>query len=76
LNPKRSPKALNPLLVLRVLDSLATAIMESEANQPGVIYAEKRGIDFGLSRGLSGQRAAKHLVGLASAQFAGGPGRK
>ncbi|XP_015781297.1 diuretic hormone class 2 [Tetranychus urticae] len=37
---------------------------------------EKRGLDLGLRRGLSGQRAAKHLVGLANAEFAGGPGRK
>ncbi|KAK6636833.1 hypothetical protein RUM43_010496 [Polyplax serrata] len=36
----------------------------------------KRGLDLGLSRGFSGSQAAKHLMGLAAANFAGGPGRK
>jgi hypothetical protein len=40
------------------------------------ISREKRGLDLGLGRGFSGRQAAKHLVGLASAQFAGGPGKK
>lgn len=38
--------------------------------------ADKRGLDLGLSRGFSGQRAAKHLVGLSNAEFAGGPGKR
>ena len=33
-------------------------------------------MDFGLSRGFSGAGAAKHLMGLAAANFAGGPGRR
>ncbi|CAG9823767.1 unnamed protein product [Phaedon cochleariae] len=36
----------------------------------------KRGLDFGLGRGFSGSQAAKHLMGLAAANFAGGPGRR
>ncbi|KAE8744738.1 Calcitonin-like Diuretic hormone [Frankliniella occidentalis] len=36
----------------------------------------KRGMDFGLSRGFSGAGAAKHLMGLAAANYAGGPGRR
>jgi len=63
----------NPREVLRVLDALATAIIES---QNVAVYAEKRGLDLGLGRGFSGRQAAKHLVGLASAQFAGGPGKR
>lgn len=37
---------------------------------------QKRGLDLGLSRGFSGSQAAKHLMGLAAANFAGGPGRR
>ncbi|XP_037772675.1 uncharacterized protein LOC119568289 [Penaeus monodon] len=36
----------------------------------------KRGLDLGLGRGFSGSQAAKHLMGLAAANFAGGPGRR
>lgn len=36
----------------------------------------KRGVDFGLGRGYSGSQAAKHLMGLAAANYAVGPGRK
>ncbi|KAL1506443.1 hypothetical protein ABEB36_005809 [Hypothenemus hampei] len=39
-------------------------------------FFTKRGIDFGLGRGFSGSQAAKHLMGLAAANFAGGPGRR
>lgn len=38
------------------------------------INSEKRGIDFGLSRGFSGAQQAKHLIGLAHAQLPSGPG--
>ncbi|XP_063981906.1 diuretic hormone class 2 [Diachasmimorpha longicaudata] len=40
---------------------------------------EKRGgfgLDFGLNRGFSGAQAAKHLMGMAAANYAGGPGRR
>lgn len=33
-------------------------------------------LDLGFSRGFSGSQAAKHLMGLAAAEHAGGPGRK
>lgn len=36
----------------------------------------KRGLDLGLSRGFSGSQAAKHMMGLAVANDAGGPGRR
>ena len=39
-------------------------------------YSQKRGVDFGLGRGYSGSQAAKHLMGLAAANYAIGPGRK
>ncbi|XP_061714074.1 diuretic hormone class 2 isoform X4 [Cydia fagiglandana] len=37
---------------------------------------EKRAIDLGLSRGYSGAMQAKHLLGLAAANYEGGPGRR
>ncbi|XP_051176401.1 uncharacterized protein LOC127291357 [Leptopilina boulardi] len=36
----------------------------------------KRGLDFGLNRGLSGTQVGKHLIGLTTANFANGPGRR
>ena len=39
-------------------------------------FRSKRGVDFGLGRGYSGSQAAKHLMGLAAANYAIGPGRK
>ncbi|KAK3890695.1 hypothetical protein Pcinc_005373 [Petrolisthes cinctipes] len=38
--------------------------------------SSNRGLDLGLGRGITGSQAAKHLMGLAAANFAGGPGRK
>ncbi|KAI5700068.1 hypothetical protein M8J75_013596 [Diaphorina citri] len=43
---------------------------------PYHIEGSKRGLDLGLSRGFSGSQAAKHLMGLAAANYAGGPGRR
>lgn len=40
------------------------------------VRSTKRGLDLGLSRGFSGSQAAKHLMGLAAANYAGGPGRR
>lgn len=40
------------------------------------MISPKRGVDFGLGRGYSGSQAAKHLMGLAAANYAVGPGRK
>ena len=36
----------------------------------------KRGLDLGMGRGFSGSQAAKQLMGLSAASFAGGPGRR
>ncbi|KAJ8673715.1 hypothetical protein QAD02_004977 [Eretmocerus hayati] len=36
----------------------------------------KRGLDLGLNRGFSGSQSSKHLMGLAAANYAGGPGRR
>ncbi|XP_053201554.1 uncharacterized protein LOC128386536 [Panonychus citri] len=49
---------------------------QRQSNLDSIPTNDKRGLDLGLRRGLSGQRAAKHLVGLANAEFAGGPGKK
>ena len=38
--------------------------------------SSKRGIDFGLGRGYSGNQAAKHFMGLVASQYAGGPGKR
>ncbi|CAK1555433.1 unnamed protein product [Leptosia nina] len=40
------------------------------------ITSEKRALDFGLNRGYSGALHAKHMMGLAAANYAGGPGRR
>ena len=39
-------------------------------------FSSKRGIDFGLGRGYSGNQAAKHFMGLVASQYAGGPGKR
>lgn len=38
--------------------------------------SNKRSVDFGLARGFSGSQEAKHRLGMAAANYAGGPGRK
>ncbi|XP_039314879.1 diuretic hormone class 2 isoform X2 [Solenopsis invicta] len=53
------------------LSRLSRAVM----NRPEMENS-KRGLDLGLSRGFSGSQAAKHLMGLAAANYAGGPGRR
>lgn len=47
-----------------------------EASLGRFFFSSKRGVDFGLGRGFSGTQAAKHLMGLAAANYAVGPGRK
>ncbi|KAG8230229.1 hypothetical protein J437_LFUL010857 [Ladona fulva] len=60
----------DPEYVLEMLARLGQSILNNEqANS-------KRGLDLGMSRGFSGSQAAKHLMGLAAANFAGGPGRR
>ncbi|XP_076369894.1 diuretic hormone class 2-like [Tachypleus tridentatus] len=57
--------------VMRVLSGIMDSLISSESGK-----TDKRGLDLGLSRGFSGSQAAKHLMGLAAANFAGGPGRR
>lgn len=59
----------HPLFDPAVLQVLITLILS-------LCCSSKRGLDLGLSRGFSGSQAAKHLMGLAAANFAGGPGRR
>ncbi|XP_050348769.1 diuretic hormone class 2 isoform X2 [Nymphalis io] len=40
------------------------------------IIGEKRALDMGLNRGYSGALHAKHLMGMAAANYASGPGRR
>ncbi|XP_076346517.1 diuretic hormone class 2-like [Tachypleus tridentatus] len=61
----------HPDEVRRVLNGVVESLLASESGK-----TEKRGLDLGLSRGFSGSQAAKHLMGLAAANFAGGPGRR
>ncbi|XP_054271483.1 diuretic hormone class 2-like [Macrosteles quadrilineatus] len=61
----------DPELMLEILTRLGQTIMR--AND---LENSKRGLDLGLSRGFSGSQAAKHLMGLAAANYAGGPGRR
>lgn len=56
---------------LEILSRLSRTVM----NRPEMENT-KRGLDLGLSRGFSGSQAAKHLMGLAAANYAGGPGRR
>ncbi|KYN02406.1 Diuretic hormone class 2 [Cyphomyrmex costatus] len=55
---------------LEILSRLSRTVMRPEMENT------KRGLDLGLSRGFSGSQAAKHLMGLAAANYAGGPGRR
>ncbi|KAH0955148.1 hypothetical protein HN011_009329 [Eciton burchellii] len=57
--------------LLEILSRLSRTVM----NRPEMENT-KRGLDLGLSRGFSGSQAAKHLMGLAAANYAGGPGRR
>ncbi|XP_067124346.1 diuretic hormone class 2 isoform X2 [Centruroides vittatus] len=75
----RSRRALvevdEPEKTLQVLGDLAERILHAEEME-SLTSNEKRGLDLGLSRGFSGSQAAKHLMGLAAASFANGPGRR
>jgi hypothetical protein len=54
----------------------ALLFRERKLTQRGDFRSSKRGLDFGMSRGFSGSQTAKHLLGLAAASYAGGPGRR
>ncbi|KAL0112371.1 hypothetical protein PUN28_012005 [Cardiocondyla obscurior] len=56
---------------LELLSRLSRAVMSRPEMEN-----TKRGLDLGLNRGFSGSQAAKHLMGLAAANYAGGPGRR
>ncbi|KAF8770198.1 diuretic hormone class 2-like [Argiope bruennichi] len=60
--------------IVRILMRLAQTV--SALDSDAMMHSDKRGIDLGLSRGFSGSQAAKHLMGLAAANFANGPGRR
>ncbi|XP_014614608.1 PREDICTED: diuretic hormone class 2-like, partial [Polistes canadensis] len=61
----------DPEALLDMLARLRHSIMRNQE-----LENNKRGLDLGLSRGFSGSQAAKHLMGLAAANYAGGPGRR
>ncbi|XP_044257827.1 diuretic hormone class 2 isoform X3 [Tribolium madens] len=61
----------NPEYLLQTIARLRQALISDDD-----LENSKRGLDLGLSRGFSGSQAAKHLMGLAAANFAGGPGRR
>ncbi|KAK9752861.1 hypothetical protein QE152_g3858 [Popillia japonica] len=61
--------------LLRVYRTIAPKLVMRKRNSP-IASSSKRGLDLGLGRGYSGSQAAKHLMGLAAANFAGGPGRR
>jgi len=65
----------DPVEAIKILRLLAHDISNSEGENVANNY-EKRGVDLGLSRGFSGNQAAKHLLGLSAANFASGPGRR
>ncbi|KAK2584976.1 hypothetical protein KPH14_008507 [Odynerus spinipes] len=61
----------DPEALLDIIARLRPSIMRNQE-----LENNKRGLDLGLSRGFSGSQAAKHLMGLAAANYAGGPGRR
>ncbi|XP_075227806.1 diuretic hormone class 2 isoform X1 [Lycorma delicatula] len=66
----------DPELMLEILARLGQSIIRANDLEKYDKYNVKRGLDLGLSRGFSGSQAAKHLMGLAAANYAGGPGRR
>ncbi|KAF6205116.1 hypothetical protein GE061_019283 [Apolygus lucorum] len=62
-------------VMLEILAKLGQTIMRANDLEKYSLTS-KRGLDLGLSRGFSGSQAAKHLMGLAAANYAGGPGRR
>merc|ERR1712198_90567 len=61
----------HPGYVLNIIADLGSILKQRQKD-----LSEKRGIDFGLGRGYSGSQAARHMLGLQQASFAGGPGKK
>jgi len=69
------PSSADVEALLRRYPELGTELL---AKMRGIRPVEnsKRGIDFGLGRGYSGNQAAKHFMGLVASQYAGGPGKR
>ncbi|XP_071444373.1 diuretic hormone class 2 [Hetaerina americana] len=63
----------DPEYVLELLARIGQSVIRSQEQTDA-----KRGgtLDLGMGRGFSGAQAAKHLMGLAAANYAGGPGRR
>nr|AXF54359.1 diuretic hormone 31 [Carcinus maenas] len=68
----------DPDYVLELLTRFSNSIIRAKELEKFVRSSSgtKRGLDMGLGRGFSGSQAAKHLMGLAAANYAGGPGRR
>merc|ERR1719317_23297 len=72
----------HPGYVLNIIADLGTILKQRQkdlryvSTESTTEDSEKRGIDFGLGRGYSGSQAARHMLGLQQASFAGGPGKK
>ncbi|KAK3890391.1 hypothetical protein Pcinc_005657 [Petrolisthes cinctipes] len=68
----------NPDYLLDLITRLGQSIVRANELEKFVRSSgsSKRGLDLGLGRGFTGSQATKHLMGLAAANFAGGPGRK
>uniref|UniRef100_A0A6P7HHE6 Diuretic hormone class 2 n=1 Tax=Diabrotica virgifera virgifera TaxID=50390 RepID=A0A6P7HHE6_DIAVI len=73
----------SPKYLIQTISRLRQALLNDEEMENNDYPAmsddrdtSKRGLDLGLGRGFSGSQAAKHLMGLAAANFAGGPGRR
>ncbi|XP_046383428.1 diuretic hormone class 2 [Ischnura elegans] len=63
----------DPEYVLELLARIGQSVIRNQE-----MTDAKRGgtLDLGMGRGFSGAQAAKHLMGLAAANYAGGPGRR
>ncbi|XP_071543229.1 diuretic hormone class 2 [Panulirus ornatus] len=68
----------DPDYMLEMITRLGSSIIRANELEKFVRSSgsAKRGLDLGLGRGFSGSQAAKHLMGLAAANYAGGPGRR
>ncbi|XP_047531164.1 diuretic hormone class 2 isoform X1 [Vanessa atalanta] len=62
--------------MLNRLNELMEMERKMENFKEDIISSEKRALDMGLNRGYSGAIHAKHLMGMAAANYASGPGRR
>ncbi|CAG9134541.1 unnamed protein product [Plutella xylostella] len=62
--------------LLSRLNTLMQLEHKMETINDDILTSDKRGLDLGLGRGYSGAIQAKHLMGLAAANYADGPGRR